>query len=267
MSRSPNSRTADGLQLTFDELDTPLRETTFVVVDLETTGGSSESDAITEIGAVKVRGGEVLGELGTLVDPGRAIPPYIVELTGITTAMVRTAPRIDTVLPAFLEFAGGAVLVAHNAGFDVGFLKAAAARQGLPWPKFQVLCTVKLARRVLGRDEAPSVKLSALAALLGRTPHRRTGRSTTPGPPSTYCTRSSGGSATRACTACRNFSTTCRACRRNNAPNAPWRATFRGRRACTCSAGRRTRCSTWGPRRICDDACATTSPDPRLADG
>ncbi|BCN79281.1 DEDD exonuclease domain-containing protein [Prescottella equi] len=167
MSRSPNARTADGLQLTFDELDTPLRETTFVVVDLETTGGSSESDAITEIGAVKVRGGEVLGELGTLVDPGRAIPPYIVELTGITTAMVRTAPRIDTVLPAFLEFAGGAVLVAHNAGFDVGFLKAAAARQGLPWPKFQVLCTVKLARRVLGRDEAPSVKLSALAALLG----------------------------------------------------------------------------------------------------
>lgn len=167
MSRSPNVRTADGDQLSFDELDTPLRDITFVVVDLETTGGSSENDAITEIGAVKVRGGEVLGELGTLVDPGRAIPPYIVELTGITTAMVRTAPRIDAVLPAFLEFASGAVLVAHNAGFDVGFLKAAAARQGLPWPKFQVLCTVKLARRVLGRDEAPSVKLSALAALLG----------------------------------------------------------------------------------------------------
>lgn len=167
MSTPPTAGAADGLQLSFDELDTPLRETTFVVVDLETTGGSSETDAITEIGAVKVRGGEVLGELGTLVDPGCAIPPYIVELTGITTAMVRSAPRIDAVLPAFLEFASGAVLVAHNAGFDVGFLEAAAARLGLPWPKFQVLCTVKLARRVLGRDEAPSVKLSALAVLLG----------------------------------------------------------------------------------------------------
>ena len=151
--------------MSFDQLDAPLHDVTFVVVDLETTGGSAESDAITEIGAVKVRGGEILGELGTLIDPGRTIPPYIVEITGITTAMVRGAPRIETVLPAFLEFARGAVLVAHNAGFDVGFLKAAAAAAGIPWPRFQVLCTVKLARRVLSRDEAPSVKLSALAAL------------------------------------------------------------------------------------------------------
>ncbi|MGO4205409.1 DEDD exonuclease domain-containing protein [Rhodococcus sp. TAF43] len=167
MSAPRSARSTDGTQLTFDELDTPLREITFVVVDLETTGGSADTDAITEIGAVKVRGGEIVGELGTLIDPGRAIPPYIVEITGITTAMVRGAPRIDAVLPAFLEFARGAVLVAHNAGFDVGFLKAAAARQDIPWPKFQVLCTVKLARRVLSRDEAPSVKLSALATLFG----------------------------------------------------------------------------------------------------
>lgn len=154
-----------GVQLGFDELDTPLRETTFVVVDLETTGGKAAEDAITEIGAVKIRGGEVLGEFATLVDPGRPIPPYIVQLTGITTAMVYAAPKIEEVLPAFLEFASGAVLVAHNAGFDVGFLKAATAQCKLAWPRFQVLCTVKLARRVLGRDEAPSVKLSALAEL------------------------------------------------------------------------------------------------------
>lgn len=152
-------------QLSFDELDTPLRETTFVVVDLETTGSSSGDDAITEIGAVKIRGGEVIGELATLVDPGRSIPPYIVELTGITSAMLIDAPRIERVLPSFLEFARGAVLVAHNAPFDVGFLKAAAARCELPWPPFQVLCTVKLARRALSREEAPSVKLSALAGL------------------------------------------------------------------------------------------------------
>ncbi len=152
-------------QLSFDELETPLRDVTFVVVDLETTGGSSDEDAITEIGAVKVRGGEVLGELATLVDPGRGVPPQITELTGITTAMVRDAPSIQSVLPSFLEFATGAVLVAHNAPFDTGFLRAACARQGLKWPRPQVLCTVRLARRVLTRDEAPSVRLSALAAL------------------------------------------------------------------------------------------------------
>ncbi|MCQ4119012.1 DEDD exonuclease domain-containing protein [Rhodococcus tibetensis] len=152
-------------QLSFDELDTPLRDTTFVIVDLETTGGRPGEDAITEIGAVKVRGGEVIGEMATLVDPGRSIPPHIVEITGITTAMVVDAPRIERVLPAFLEFARGSVLVAHNAPFDTGFLQAAASATATPWPKFTVLCTVKLARRVLTRDEAPSVKLSSLARL------------------------------------------------------------------------------------------------------
>jgi DNA polymerase III subunit epsilon len=148
-----------------------LRETTFVVVDLETTGGRTRSsdgtlpDAITEIGAVKVRGGVVLGEFATLVDPQRSIPPQIVQLTGITTAMVCDAPTIDTVLPMFLEFAGGAVFVAHNAGFDIGFLRAAAQRCEIPWPRPQVLCTVRLARRVLSREEAPSVRLAALARL------------------------------------------------------------------------------------------------------
>ncbi|MFB8004657.1 DEDD exonuclease domain-containing protein [Nocardia sp. NPDC056000] len=154
-------------QLAFDELETPLYDTTFVVVDLETTGTSPDGDAITEIGAVKVRGGEVLGEFATLINPGYAIPPQIVQITGITTAMVIDAPRIEQVLPGFLEFAAGAVLVAHNAPFDTGFLRAAAARCELPWPAFQVLCTVRLARRVLGRDEAPSVKLSFIAELLG----------------------------------------------------------------------------------------------------
>ncbi|WP_084436350.1 DEDD exonuclease domain-containing protein [Aldersonia kunmingensis] len=167
-TRRPRSRSASPIatgQLTFDQLDTPLFDTTFVIVDLETTGGSAGDDAITEIGAVKVRGGEVIGELGTLVDPGRDIPTYVVELTGITTAMVVGAPRIEQVLPSFLEFAKDCVLVAHNAGFDMSFLRAAAERMGVPWPKFKVLCTVKLARRVLTRDEAPSVRLSALADL------------------------------------------------------------------------------------------------------
>ncbi len=162
-------------QLSLPDLDgaseISLRETTFVVVDLETTGGrmtagdGKVADAITEIGAVKVRGGVVLGEFATLVDPQRSIPPQIVQLTGITTAMVCDAPTIGAVLPMFLEFARGAVLVAHNARFDVGFLRAAADQCGIRWSRPQVLCTVQLARRVLSREEAPSVRLAALARL------------------------------------------------------------------------------------------------------
>jgi DNA polymerase-3 subunit epsilon len=167
MSTRGNTAVLPGRQHSFDELEDPLREITFVVVDLETTGGSAATESITEFGAVKVRGGEVLGEFATLVDPGRSIPPQIVMLTGITDAMVFDAPTIGAVLPAFLEFIRGSVLVAHNAGFDIGFLKAACARLGLPWPGNPVVDTVRLARRVLTREEAPSVRLGLLAPLLG----------------------------------------------------------------------------------------------------
>ncbi len=151
------------VQISIDELGTPLRDVTFVVVDLETTGGSPESAAITEIGAVKVRGGEILGEFQTLVDPGATIPPYITVLTGISDSMVLAAPRISEVLPAFLEFARGSVLVAHNAPFDLGFLKAACAASAMPWPAFGSVDTAILARRLLTRDEVPNCKLSTLA--------------------------------------------------------------------------------------------------------
>src|SRR3712207_4653853 len=113
-----------------DPLARSLRETTFVVLDLETTGGAPDGGGITEVGAVKVRGGEELGVLATLVNPGERIPPFITVLTGITQAMVAPAPRIEQVLPSLLEFLHGAVLVAHNAPYDVGFLKAACARHG-----------------------------------------------------------------------------------------------------------------------------------------
>lgn len=159
------SQLAIPVQCTFDELGTPLRDQLFVVVDLETTGGSPASSGITEIGAVKVRGGEVLGEFQTLVNPGIAIPPFIAVLTGITNSMVASAPRIEAVLPAFLEFARGSVLVAHNSPFDVGFLKAACVEHGQPWPGFDSLDTARLARRVLTRDEAPNCKLGTLAKL------------------------------------------------------------------------------------------------------
>lgn len=143
----------------------PLHQVDFVVVDLETTGGSPNADRITEIGAVRVRGGEVIGELGTLVDPGRAIPPQITVLTGITTTMVMGAPREEDVLVTFLEFARGAVLVAHNARFDIGFLRAGCERMGVTWPSPVVVDTVALARRVVTKDEAPNHKLGSLARL------------------------------------------------------------------------------------------------------
>lgn len=163
-SRSlPGMTTSSELQPSLDDLGVPLAAATFVVVDLETTGSGPDA-AITEIGAVKVRGGEVLGEFQTLVNPVEHIPGFIAVLTGITDAMVADSPRIGQVLPAFLEFARGSVLVAHNARFDVGFLMRAAAALDTPWPGFPVVDTVALARHALLRDEVPNCKLSTLAA-------------------------------------------------------------------------------------------------------
>ncbi|NYT94476.1 DEDD exonuclease domain-containing protein [Salinispora sp. H7-4] len=154
----------------------PLHATTFVVVDLETTGGAPDGGGITEIGAVKVRGGEQLGELATLVNPGTSVPPFVTVLTGITQAMLRPAPPVTEVLPSFLEFlSADAVLVAHNAPYDVGFLKAACAAHGYRWPNPRVLDTAALARRVLTRDEVPNRRLGTLAAYF-RTATRPTHR-------------------------------------------------------------------------------------------
>ena len=158
-----SSRVPAGVQASFDELGTPLREVTFCVVDLETTGGAPDTAGITEIGAVKVRCGEVLGEFQTLVNPGGSIPPFIAVLTGITDTMVAGSPAVAQALPAFLEFAQGCVMVAHNAPFDMGFLRAAAHTHGFTWPSFTVVDTARLARRVLTRDDAPNCKLGTLA--------------------------------------------------------------------------------------------------------
>jgi DNA polymerase-3 subunit epsilon len=163
------------LQRRLDDFGEPLSQTTFVTVDLETTGGSPTSSAITEIGAVKTRGGEVIGEFQTLVNPGSPIPPMIVALTGITDAMVVSAPPIEEVLPAFLEFLGDAVLVAHNAPFDTGFLRAACRTHGYKCPGSEVVDTVTLARRATTKEEAPNKKLSTLARVFGTevTPNHR----------------------------------------------------------------------------------------------
>ncbi len=149
-------------QQSFDELGTHLSQVTFCVVDLETTGGA-EDDTITEFGAVKVRGGERLGEFQTLVNPQTAIPPLIAVLTGITNQLVAAAPTLAQVLPAFLAFAGDSVIVAHNAAFDTGFLRRACEKLGYPPPRWSVVDTVGLARQILLRDEVPNCRLATLA--------------------------------------------------------------------------------------------------------
>jgi DNA polymerase-3 subunit epsilon len=154
-------------QATIDELGRPLALTTFVVLDLETSGGAPHLGAhITEIGAVKVRGGEVLGKFQTFVNPGTPIPSFITALTGITDEMVSPSPRIAEIFPILLEFLGSeneTVFVAHNAPFDLSFLRAAAISSQYRWPKYKVIDTAKLARRVLSRDEVVNCKLGTLA--------------------------------------------------------------------------------------------------------
>jgi len=147
--------------------ETRLLETTFAVLDLETSGGSPKLGAgITEIGVVKVRAGKVLGTFQSFVDPGHSLPPFITQLTGITDEMLLSAPFIDEVLPTLIEFLGSAdetVLVAHNSPFDMSFLKAAALAHQYPWPNYLTIDTARLARAVLDRDEVINCKLGTLA--------------------------------------------------------------------------------------------------------
>ena len=148
-------------------VDEDLSQTTFVVLDLETSGASPKSgSAITEIGAVKVCGGQELGTFKTFVNPGTPLPPFITELTGITDEMLVDAPRIESVLPILFEFLGSertTVFVAHNAPFDLSFLKASAALHGYAWPNFRVIDTVKAARFVLTKDDVANYQLGTLA--------------------------------------------------------------------------------------------------------
>jgi len=154
--------------LTISDIDQQLAHTTFVIVDLETAGGKPGDAGITEIGAVKVRGGEVLGEFRTFCHPGVPIPAFISVLTGITNHHVATAPNVASAVVEFFAFAGfdcedPPVLVAHNAPFDVGFLKSACAKFEIHWPAPRIVDTVILARKILRKDEVKDKKLATLA--------------------------------------------------------------------------------------------------------
>ena len=166
-------------QSTFQDLGRKLIDTTFVVIDLETTGGAPHlGAAITEIGAVKVKAGEVIQEFNSFVNPEHPVPSYITDLTGITDAMLTGAPTAYEVFPSLMEFLGdhqSTVLVAQNAPFDLSFLKYAASITKNPWPNFPVLDTAIIARKVLTRDEVPNCRLGTLAQFFGTstTPNHR----------------------------------------------------------------------------------------------
>ena len=152
-------------QRSFEDLGTPLTQVTFCVLDLETTGGSAAESAITEVGAVKVKMGEVVGTFHTLVNPGEPIPAFIRLLTGITDEFLIDAPPIGTVIPSLLEFLRDTVIVAHNARFDVSFINAALARGEYPLLDNRVVDTAALARKILA-GEVPNNKLATLAGYL-----------------------------------------------------------------------------------------------------
>jgi DNA polymerase-3 subunit epsilon len=158
------------MQRSFDDMGTPLADVTFCVLDLETTGASPDTCAITEVGAIKVRGGECLGTFETLVNPQTEIPFFITVLTGITTSMVVPAPTIGEILPNLLEFAGDSVIVGHNVRFDLSFLNAALSAEGYPRLSNRSVDTCALARRLV-RDEVPDCRLSTLADRM-RLPHQ-----------------------------------------------------------------------------------------------
>ena len=135
-----------------------------VVFDLETTGFNPRDNRIIEVGAVKIQNGDIVDRFSCFVNPETGIEPKITELTGITNAMVRDAEKIETVLPRFLEFCAGAVLVAHNAQFDIGFVRANADRLSVPFSPTYI-DTVEMSRGAL--PNLQKHKLNIVAKELG----------------------------------------------------------------------------------------------------
>jgi len=141
--------------------------TPLVFFDVETTGLNSQFDVITEIAGVKFIDGVLVDEFSSLVNAGNQIPADRVKFNGITTEMVLSAPLERDVIGSFLAWADEAVLVAHNAPYDVSFIYAAAQRTGHYWPGFAVIDTLTVARNVLPKNKVGNYKLETLARYFG----------------------------------------------------------------------------------------------------
>jgi DNA polymerase-3 subunit epsilon len=143
-----------------------LFERPIVMLDFETTGLSPDSgDRITEVAALRIVDGRIVERYVSLVNCGVRVPSFITQLTGITQAMVDSAPPASEVVPALIEFVGADVLAAHNASFDEKFLKAEAGRQGHGCRHAGLVCSLKLSRRVF--PGMASYKLGQLSRALG----------------------------------------------------------------------------------------------------
>jgi DNA polymerase-3 subunit epsilon len=138
----------------------------FVVVDLETTGGSALFDRVLEVAAIRMQNGVVQDRFECLVEPGMPIPPFVTRITGINAGLVRGKPAFDSLLPDLRTLLDGAVLVAHNVAFDGNFLASAFRRVGTPWDG-EKLCTLRMARRLI--PGLHSYRLDSLCAFLGFT--------------------------------------------------------------------------------------------------
>lgn len=153
----------NGVPVVINEKGNSLDDT-YVVFDIETTGFSPVNDKIIEIGAVKIKNGEVIDEFSCFVNPERSIPYKITELTGINYEMVKGAETIENIIPKFMEFCEGCVVVAHNAPFDTGFIKKNCRDIGLKFD-LSIMDTVPLVRFLY--PELKKVKLNIVAKHLG----------------------------------------------------------------------------------------------------
>lgn len=127
--------------------DTRIEDAVFTFIDVETTGLSPRTARVCEVAAVSFRGDERVGTLAELVNPGQPIPPEVSKIHGITDGMVKDSPSFGAVAPGLLAMLEGAVVVAHNAEFDIAFLSAEFERVGLKFPTLPVVDTLALARR------------------------------------------------------------------------------------------------------------------------
>ncbi|MCG8480254.1 MAG: 3'-5' exonuclease [Spirochaetales bacterium] len=143
----------------------PVTDFTFVAFDFETTGLHPAVDRIVEFGAVRFTIGEETGSFGELTDPGVAIHPDAAKVSGITDDMVAGKPPVAVVLPRFVDFFGDAILMAHNAEFDTGFLRAELQRAGLPTIENRILDTQVLAQKAFPGKK--SYALQSLVEMLG----------------------------------------------------------------------------------------------------
>ncbi len=136
----------DGVPLVLNAKDRELKDDTYIIFDIETTGLSVINNKIIEIAGVKMKDGKEIDRFAEFVNPHEKIPYHITQLTNITDEMVQDAKDISDILPAFVEFAQDCTLVAHNARFDVGFIQENCKRLGLPQMENPVLDTLELAR-------------------------------------------------------------------------------------------------------------------------